>query len=126
MRLNIILWVVQVLLAALYAFSGSAKFLLPDEQLTADFPLPILFVHFIGTCELLGVLGLTLPSLLRIKPWLTPLAASGLVIIMIGATVITTIAMGPGPAVLPFIVGCLDVFVAYGRWRLRPIAARRA
>jgi hypothetical protein len=62
-------------------------------------------------------LGLILPGLLRIKPGLTPLAATGLVIIMIGATVLTLIGDGIVPALFPLVVGILLAFVAYGRWR---------
>ncbi|HWP73654.1 MAG TPA: DoxX family protein, partial [Methylomirabilota bacterium] len=80
---------------------------------------------FIGVMEILGGFGLVLPSLLRIRPGLTPLAAACLVIIMIGATVITLTAMGVGAAILPLIVGILCVFVAYGRWRLAPLSPRR-
>jgi hypothetical protein len=72
-------------------------------------------------CELLGGLGLILPSLLRVRPGLTPLAAAGLVIIMIGATWITLSTMDMASAVVPFVVGILAAFVAYGRSRLAPI-----
>ena len=86
--------------------------------------MPGWFLHFIGVMEILGGLGLILPSLLRIRPGLTPLAAAGLVIIMIGATVITFTTMGVGAAALPLIVGVLCAFVAYGRWRVAPLSAR--
>ena len=74
------------------------------------------FIHFIGVCEVLGGLGMVLPGMLRIKPGLTPLAAAGLVIIMIGATVLT-IPQGVAMAVFPLVIGVLAAFVAYGRWR---------
>ena len=69
-------------------------------------------------------IALILPSLLRIRPGLTPLAAAGLVIIMIGATVLTIIGMGVAMAAPPFIAGLLAATVAYGRWRLVPIAPK--
>jgi hypothetical protein len=81
-------------------------------------PLPGLFVRFIGVAEVLGAIGLILPGLLRIRPGLTPLAAAGLVIIMIGATVVTLVADGVAPALIPLAVGLLAAFVAYGRRRL--------
>jgi hypothetical protein len=59
--------------------------------------------------------------MLRIRPELTPLAAAGLVLIMIGATWTTWQGAGFGPALLPMIVGVLSAFVAYGRWRLKPL-----
>jgi hypothetical protein len=82
-----------------------------------------LFLRFIGVVEVLGALGLVLPGLLRIRPDLTPLAAAGLVIIMIGATV-TSLKMGFAAALIPLVVGLLLAFVAYGRWKLAPISPR--
>jgi len=77
-------------------------------------------LRFIGVCEVLGALGLILPGVLRIRPGLTPLAATGLVIIMIGATVITLVAGAIVPALISLVVGALAAFVAYGRWRVAP------
>jgi hypothetical protein len=82
--------------------------------------LPGFFIRFLGVAEVLGGLGLVLPGLLRIRPGLTPLAAGGLVIIMIGATVLTAMTGEVAAAVFPFVVGILSGFVAYGRWRLSP------
>lgn len=120
------LWIIQTLLGLLFLFSGSMKFVMSVADMTKDTPwMAGWFLHFIGVMEILGGLGLILPSALRIRPGLTPLAAAGLVIIMIGATVITLGTMGIGPAMLPLIVGILCVFVAYGRWRLAPLSPRR-
>ncbi|HWP74811.1 MAG TPA: DoxX family protein [Methylomirabilota bacterium] len=119
------LWILQILLGLLFLFSGSMKFVMSVAEMTKDMPsMPGWFLHFIGVMEILGGLGLILPSLLRIRPGLTPLAAAGLVIIMSGATAITLSTMGVGPAVLPLIVGILCAFVAYGRWRVAPLSAR--
>jgi uncharacterized membrane protein YphA (DoxX/SURF4 family) len=87
--MNIALWIVQVLLAALFVFGGGMKLVLPIEKMTDQVALPGLFLRFIGVCELLGGIGLILPSLLRIRPGLTPLAATGLIVIMIGAVVMS-------------------------------------
>lgn len=124
--MNILLWIIQVLLALLFIFSGSMKFVMSVQQMNegAAVVLPGIFLHFIGVCEILGGIGLILPALLRIKPGLTPLAAAGLVIIMIGATVITLMGPMKGMAVVPFVVGLLAFFVAFGRSRLRPINAK--
>jgi hypothetical protein len=116
-----VLWVVQALLALLFVFAGGMKLVLPLDQLAGPVPLPGAFVRFIGVAELLGGLGLILPAALRIRPGLTPLAAAGLVVIMIGAVVITLIGGQPGGAVISLVVGLLAAFVAYGRWRLAPI-----
>jgi hypothetical protein len=115
------LWIVQGLLALIFLFTGGTKLILPIEVLTEQFPLPGLFVRFIGVAEVLGAIGLILPGLLRIRPGLTPLAAAGLVIIMIGATVLTLAGVVPGgggaaSALIPLVLGLLSAFVVYGRW----------
>jgi DoxX-like family len=114
------LWIVQGLLALLFLFAGGVKLVLPLEALTAQMPLPGLFVRFIGVAEVLGAIGLILPGFLRIRPGLTPLAAAGLVIIMIGAIVLTLAGGEVASALIPLVVGLLLAFVAYGRWRLAP------
>lgn len=123
------LWIVQVLLALMFLFAGGTKLVLPPDVLASmgspnQIRLPGLFVRFIGVVEVLGALGLILPGLLRIKPGLTPLAAAGLVIIMVGATALTVAADGAAAGVVPLVVGLLAAFVAYGRWRLAPHHAR--
>lgn len=122
--LNYTLWIAQVLLAALFLFSGVMKFVMPVAKMTEHSSLPGWFFWFIGVCEILGAIGLILPSLLRIKPGLTPLAAAGLAIIMLGATVISAQTLGIKGAVVPFLAGLFSAFVAYGRWRLWPIAPK--
>ncbi len=119
-----ILWTIQGALAVLYAFAGAMKFVLPVAEMTKQIPFPGAFLHFIGACELLGAAGLILPGLLHIHEELTPLAATGLVVIMIGAVVVTVATMGVLPALFPFVVGCLAAFVAYGRRRLAAAAPR--
>jgi len=123
---NIALWIIQVVLALLFLFAGGTKLVLPMDTLTSmgspnQIHLPGLFIRFIGVCEVLGALGLILPGLLRIRRGLTPLAAAGLVIILIGATVLTFAGDGLAAALSPFVFGLLAAFVAYGRWRLAPL-----
>jgi uncharacterized membrane protein YphA (DoxX/SURF4 family) len=120
------LWAIQVLLAGLFIFAGGFKLVTPIEEMVKQMPVAMsgTFLQFIGVCEVLGGLGLLLPGLLRIKPGLTPLAAVGLVIIMIGATVISLMMPSPATALFPFVTGVLAAFVAYGRWRLVPLPAR--
>ncbi len=84
-----------MLLALLFLFAG--VMVLPIEEMTKQIPLPGLFLRFIGVDEVPGAVGLILPSLLRIRPGLTPLAAVCLVVIM--------------PALFPLLVGCVLVFV---------------
>ena len=119
-RMSHALWIVQGLLALVFLFAGGTKLILSIEEMTKDMPMPGLFLRFLGVAEMLGGIGLILPGLLRIRPGLTPLAAAGLVVIMIGATVITLATMGAAPALIPLVVGLLAAFVAYGRWWLAP------
>jgi hypothetical protein len=78
--------------------------------------MPGWFLRFIGVAEVMGGLGLVLPGLTGIRPGLTPLAAAGLVIIMIGATVLTLATGGPAAALMPLVTGLAAAFVAHGRW----------
>jgi uncharacterized membrane protein YphA (DoxX/SURF4 family) len=125
--MNILLWIIQILLALTFLFSGGMKLVLPAEVLNSmgspnQVLLPPLFLKFIGVCEVLGGLGLILPGVFRRQQYLTPLAAAGLTIIMIGAVVITIIGDGLVVAITPLITGLLCAFVAYGRWNLRPLS----
>ncbi len=115
------LWIVQGLLALLFLFAGVMKFIMSIEEMTRQIQMPAAFLWFIGVAEICGGLGLILPSLLRIRPGLTPLAAAGLVIIMIGATIVSLMIGPVALAAMPFVVGLLAAFVAYGRWKLAPI-----
>ena len=127
--MNILLWVVQALLALTFFFSGGLKLVLSSDSLQAmqsmGPPTQIVFsgsfLKFIGVCEILGGIGLILPGVLRRQQYLTPLAAAGLIIVMIGAVTVTIIGLGFAMAITPLIVGLLCVFVAYGRWKLRPL-----
>ena len=103
MNRNRALWIVQGLLAALFLFAGGMKLITPVEVLSAMSPFPGEFIRFIGVCEVLGAVGLILPYALRILPGLTALAAAGLVVIMVGATV-STLAIGGGLLALPTLV----------------------
>ena len=117
MKRNVTLWVIQGLLAALFLFAGSMKLILPIEAMAGPVSLPGWFLRFIGVAEVTGAIGLILPWLTRIQPRLTPVAASGLVIIMSGATVITVIGGPAATAAVPFMVGLLAATVAYARWQ---------
>jgi len=115
------LWIIQGLLAVLFLFAGGIKLVLPVTEMTKQMPmLSGSFLRFVGVCEVLGALGLILPGLLRTQQWLTPLAAACLVVIMIGATVVTLTTGGGAMALFPLATGLLLLFVAYRRWRLAP------
>jgi len=119
--MNRALWIVQSLLAPFFALaSGAPKLLLPPEALPMPIPLPYSFVLFIGVAEVLGGLGLILPAITGVRPGLVPLAASGLVLVTLGATAYHLMAGEVGSALFAAAVGLACVFVAYGRWRLVP------
>lgn len=118
--MNRALWIVQGLLTLLFLFAGGMKLVLPIEEMTKQMPMPGWFLRFIAVAEVLGGIGLLLPGLTGIRPGLTPLAAAGLLIIMVGATAVTLASGGVGQALLPLVVGLFLAFVAYGRWQLAP------
>jgi hypothetical protein len=122
--MNKALWTTQGLLSALFLFGGATKLVMPLEELAAQTGLPGPFMLFIGLAEVAGALGLILPGLFRIRTGLTPLAAAGLVIIMIGATVMVTASDGALVAAIPGVTGLLAAFVAYGRSRVAPYRRR--
>ena len=119
MRSNVLLWVVQGVLAALFLFAGVMKLVLPLDALAGPVALPGAFIRFIGVAEVLGAVGLILPRLLQVQPALTPLAAAGLAIIMAGAVVVTLAGGAVAPALVPLAVGLLAVCVVRGRWQSR-------
>jgi hypothetical protein len=118
------LWIVQVLLALTFLWAGGVKLVLPLEQLKGPIELPAAFIRFLGVAEVLGALGLILPGLLRIRPGLTPLAAAGLLIIMLGATAFGVVVRDVAMTLIPLVIGLLCAFVAWGR--SRTVTARRA
>jgi hypothetical protein len=111
---NVILWILQGLLGAVFLFAGGAKLFMSAEALTAQSPFSAGFIRFIGVAEVAGALGLILPGALKIRPELTPLAAIGLGMIMVGA-VVTSASGGVQMAVVPFVVGVLTAVVAFQR-----------
>lgn len=125
--MNIALWIVQGLLALAFGMAGAMKLTQPKAKLVASLPWVEDFsqsaVRAIGAVELLGALGLILPWATGILPWLTPLAALGLVMTMVGA-MLTHMRRGE-QKVLPInlVLLALALFVAYGRWALAPMVA---
>ena len=119
MKRNTGLWIVQGLLAAMFLLAGVPKLVMSAAEMTAPGPiqLPVAFIRFIGVCEILGAIGMILPGLTGIRPGLTPLGAGGLVIIMIGATVVNIINGPAAAAVLTAVFGLMAAYVVWGRWR---------
>ena len=126
--LHVALWGVQGLLGLAFLLAGVMKSTQPIETLGQNMPwalaVPPALVRVIGVSELLGALGLVLPSALRVAPKLTPLAAAGLVLVMAlaGAFHATRGELGALP--INLVLGGLAAFVAWGRLQAAPIAGR--
>ena len=112
---RVALWVVQSVLAALFLFAGGMKLVAPAADLARMSALSPAFLKFIGACEVLGALGLVLPGIFRVRRTLTPLAAAGLVVIMVGAVVVTAVTQNVPSAIFPLVIGALAALVAVGR-----------
>ena len=115
---NVTLWVIQGVLAVMFLFAGGSKLVMSAEQMATPGPIqfPVAFIRFIGVCELLGAIGMIGPWLTGIKPGLTPLAGAGLVVIMIGATVVNLVDGPQGFAAFTIVLGVLAAAVAWTRW----------
>jgi len=126
--LNIGLWVVQVVLALMFGMAGVMKSTAPITELAEKMvwpgAIPEGLVRFIGVSELAGAIGLLLPSLTRIKPVLTPLAAAGLVVVMVLAALFHIPRGELGALPINIGLGAAAAFIAWGRWKAAPIAPR--
>jgi len=125
--MNILLWVLQVVLAAAFLAHGLLLLMPPPDiaaQLAAS--LPQWFWLFLGVAEVLAAVGLTLPGLTRILPWLVSSAAGGVMIVMICATVWHVVRGEISSAAITLSLLAMASFTAYGRWRIAPIQPRQA
>ena len=124
--MNALLWVLQVLLAAAFLAHG-LMFLFPPAEVVAqmDASLPRWFQLFLGLAEVAAAIGLTLPGITRVMPWLVSWAATGIMIVMVSATIFH-IARGEfSSAVITAVLLLMASYVAYMRWRVVPIEMRR-
>ena len=126
-RTNIVLWVLQVLLAAAFLAHG-LLFLFPPadivEQMNAS--LPRWFQLFLGWAEVLAAVGLTLPGITRVMPSLVAWAAAGIMIVMVSATIYHLARGENSSALITLLLLAMATYVAYMRWRVMPIGGRRA
>jgi hypothetical protein len=124
--MSILLWVLQVLLALAF-FAHGCLLLFPPAAiavlLNASFPRG--FWLFLGVAEVLAAVGLTVPGLTRIQPWLVPCAAAGIMIVMIGATGYHLMRGEVSSAIVTVVLLAMATYVAYMRWRVAPIPPRR-
>ena len=123
--MNVTLWVLQVLLAVAFLAHGWF-FLFPPAAMVDVMNASILpaFRLFIGVAEVLAGVGLTLPGITRVLPWLIPSAAAGLMIVMIGATILHATRGEIGSAITTALLFVMAAFVAYMRWKVTPILPR--
>jgi uncharacterized membrane protein YphA (DoxX/SURF4 family) len=124
--MNIALWILQGLLAVVMLWHGWL-FLAPPAELVEiiNAQLAPWFRIFLGVAELLAAAGLILPGITRILPWLTALAAAGLMIVVGSATILHLSRGEIGSAITTAVLFVLCTFVAYMRWKVKPIAARQ-
>ena len=124
--MNIVLWIVQILLALAFLMAGTLKATQPLDRLVARMQWvnslrPPRLVRVIGTLEVLGAIGLILPAVTGILPWLTPVAAIGLVLTMIGAMTLHT-RIGEASRIAPNVVLLLlAAFIVVGRFVVMPL-----
>ena len=123
--MNIALWILQGLLAAAFLMTGGFKLMTPAEEMVAmGMTVPTLVLRIAGITELLGALGLVLPSALRIQPRLTPIVAS-LLAFQVGLAAVVHFVLGQVDAIVPpLLLLVLSGIVAYGRFNKSPILAR--
>jgi uncharacterized membrane protein YphA (DoxX/SURF4 family) len=123
-QMNIVLWIVQILLAAMFLMAGYSKAFQPIDALGQMLPwtldLPLTLVRFIGVSELLAGIGLVAPALTGIKPRLTILAAAGLILVMVSAIIFHLSRAEYGYTVFNLVLLALAAFVAYGRLKVAP------
>jgi uncharacterized membrane protein YphA (DoxX/SURF4 family) len=124
--MNIVLWILQVLLAVLFLWHGWL-FLSPPPELAkimnAEFSP--WFRMFLGVAEWLGAAGLILPGVTRLLPWLISWAAMGLMIVVGSATILHLTRGETGSAITTAVLFGLCALVAYMRWKRRPIVVRQ-
>jgi putative oxidoreductase len=123
--MNIVLWILQVLLALAFLAHG-LLFLAPPPEIAAQMnaTLPRWFQLFLGVAEVLAAVGLTLPGLTRIQPGLVPAAAAGVMIVTVSATILHLARGEFSSAAITVVLLLIATFVGYGRWRTLPIAPR--
>lgn len=124
--MNLLLWLVQVLLACAFGMAGVMKSTQPADALVQAGmawagQMPLAMVRFIGISELLGAIGLILPAATKIKPFLTPLAALGLLTIMILAMAFHVSRGEVQATPINIVLGGLAAFIAWGRTKKAPI-----
>lgn len=124
--MNIVLWILQILLAALFMWHGSL-FLIPPPELVEimEKELPRWFRLFLGTAEVLAGVGLTLPGIIRVLPRLIPVTAASCMVVMVSATVYHSMRGETSSAVVTLILLAILGFLVYMRWKILLVLPRK-
>lgn len=124
--MNIVLWILQILLAAQFLWHGWIMVFPPAEYVEIiNATIGVGLRYFIGIAELLAVLGIILPGALRIYTWLLPLTLAGLMIVSASATVYHLFRGETSSAIYTAVLSIIITFVGYMRWKVKPILPRR-
>lgn len=125
--MNILLWILQVLLAMAF-FAHGVMFLSPPPDIAAQMNavLPRWFQLFLGVAEVAAAIGLTLPGLTRILPWLVVWAAAGVLTVTVSATVFHLARQEFSSAAITLVLAVMAAAVMYGRHRVLPIRPRQS
>ena len=125
--MNILLWVLQALLAAAFLAHG-LLLLMPPAEIAAQMnaALPRSFWVFLGVAEVAAAIGITLPGATRIQPWLVPAASAGIMFVMVSATIWHVVRGEISSAVITLVLLVMATYVTYMRWRVLPIRSRSA
>jgi putative oxidoreductase len=127
--MNILLWLLQLLLGSYFVITGIVHFVVPPglpEPMAWMYELSPWLHYVVGTAEILAGLGLVLPGLLRRHTYLTPLAALGLVFVMLGAASWHLMRGEYASIVMNLALAALAAFIGYGRWKLAPLSGSNA
>src|SRR5256886_14927035 len=123
--MNIVLWIVQILLALVFAMAGIMKVTRPFEKLAENMKwakdVGPRGVRLVGVLEILGAIGLILPAVTGILPWLTPIAAAGLVLTMVGAMIVHGRRGEFSSIWMNIVLLALAAFVLFGRFIVVPL-----
>ena len=124
--MNIVLWILQVLLAVAF-FAHGLLFLNPPPEIAAlmNESLPRWFQLFLGVAEIAAAIGLILPALTGVMPWLVIWAAVGIMIVMVSATIYHVVRGEISSAFITLVLLAMAAFVAHMRYRVLPLGARR-
>ena len=124
-----VLWILQWVFGIYFVGVGVNHFIVPDNlpaMMSWMYELSDTMHAIAGIAEILGGLGLIVPAVTRIRPELTPLAAAGLVIVMVGAAIWHASRGEAAQIATNVVLGAVMAYVAYGRWRLAPLAPKAA